>query len=205
VQGRVLGVLSRTGSELTMRGVASLAGTSVQQTSVVLAHLVSLGMVTRREAGTAALVGLERSNAAVVAVLALARLHNAVLGLLREEAHNISPAPASLVLFGSFARGEARPESDLDVLAVRPAGVMVDDDGWTDALGRWRAAAQRVAGNPVDLLELSIADLGNLSTKSPLWQNIADEGIVLVGARLHVQGHRLVLAQDRFSAVVSPG
>lgn len=188
-----------------MRGVASLAGTSVQQTSVVLAHLASLGMVTRRQAGTAALVALERSNAAVVAVLALARLHDAVLGLLREEAHNISPAPASLVLFGSFVRGEARTESDLDVLAVRPAGVMVDDDGWTDALGRWRAAAQRVAGNPVDLLELSIAGLGNLSTKSPLWQDIADEGIVLVGARLHVQGHRLVLAQDRFSAVVSPG
>jgi len=187
-----------------MRGVANLAGTSVQQTSVVLAHLASLGMVTRREAGTAALVGLERSNAAVVAVLALARLHDAVLGLLREEAHNISPAAASLVLFGSFVRGEARTESDLDVLAVRPAGVMVDDDGWTDALGRWRAAAQRVA-NPVDLLELSIADLGNLSTKSPLWQDIADEGIVLVGARLQVQGHRLVLAQDRSSAVVSPG
>ncbi|MHB1913167.1 MAG: MarR family transcriptional regulator, partial [Acidimicrobiales bacterium] len=54
VQGRVLGVLARGGTELTMRTVAELAGVSVQQASVVLGRLVALGLVHRRDAGSAA-------------------------------------------------------------------------------------------------------------------------------------------------------
>jgi predicted transcriptional regulator of viral defense system len=48
VQGRVLSTLARTEPELTMRGVAELAGVSPQQASLVLARLVELGVETRR-------------------------------------------------------------------------------------------------------------------------------------------------------------
>ncbi|MBV8297334.1 MAG: hypothetical protein JO085_10885, partial [Acidimicrobiia bacterium] len=110
VQGRVLGVLTRTDRELTMRGVAQLAGASVQQASVVVARLVELGLAVRRDVGTAALVRLDRQNEAARCVLGLASLHEQVLERLRAAAHSIAPAPASLTVFGSFVSREAGPQ-----------------------------------------------------------------------------------------------
>jgi hypothetical protein len=186
VRGRVLGVLARTEVELTMRAVADLAGVSVQQTSVVLGRLVDLGVVGRREAGTAALVRLERDNQAAQAIVALADVRDLVVDQLRATARNIDPAPASLVIFGSFARGQARADSDLDVLAVRPAGTPDDDDGWTRSLGAWQDGAARVAGNPVNLLELGTDDLRSLGKqkRASLWHDAARDGVLLFGATL---------------------
>ena len=56
VQGRVLGVLARTGTDLTMRAVAELAGVSPQQASVVIGRLVELGVLDRRDVPPASLV-----------------------------------------------------------------------------------------------------------------------------------------------------
>src|ERR1700704_2504599 len=110
-----------------MRAVAKLAGTSIGQTSLVVGRLVQLGLVTRRDFGTASLVRLDRRNEAARAVLALAELHQPVVRRLRTEAAKISPAPKSLVVFGSFARGEAQADSDLDVLAVQEHQVHWND------------------------------------------------------------------------------
>src|SRR5260221_1903790 len=79
VQGRVLGVLARSDAELTMRTVGKLAGVSSNRAAAVLNHLVSLGLVERREAGSAALVRLARDNEAARAVLALAGLRETVI------------------------------------------------------------------------------------------------------------------------------
>ena len=187
VQGRVLAVLARTGTELTMRGVAQLAGVSPQQASVVLGRLVELGVVERRDVPPVALVRLAKENLAAQAVLAVARLRQEAIERLRALAARIEPAPASLVIFGSFARGEAGTHSDVDVLAVRPSPLSGNAyDGWTDSLGRWVDLATRVVGNPVNLVEVSVEELpGLLSREAPsLWADIAHEGIVLVGSTL---------------------
>lgn len=103
-----------------MRRVADLAGVSPQQASVVIRKLGEVGMVERRDVPPASLVRLAAENLAAQAVLSLADLRQAALERLGELALDVRPAPASLVAFGSFARGEADAESDLDVLAVRP-------------------------------------------------------------------------------------
>src|SRR5437879_6015166 len=144
VQGRLLGVLARTETELTMRTAAKLAGVSANQAAAVLNHLAALGLVDRREAGRAALVSLARDNEATRAVLALESLTEAVLARLRTEAEAIEPVPANLTVFGSFAAGSARSDSDLDVLAVRPDGVGQDEPRWLDSLGRWCDRASRI-------------------------------------------------------------
>lgn len=185
VQGRVLGVLARGGTELTMRTVAELAGVSVQQASVVLGRLVALGLVHRRDAGSAALVRLVPENDAARAVLALAEGWERCLARLRALAGDITPAPVSLVVFGSFARHQADRESDLDVLAIRPL-VAEDDERWTTSLGAWQDAARAVLGNPVNLLEIGAEELGTLSRRGTrsVWSEAAREGLVLVGASL---------------------
>jgi predicted nucleotidyltransferase len=182
VQGRVLTVLARTEVELTMRAVAELADVSANQATVVLNRLVRLGLVERRDVGAAALVRLVRDNEASRAVLLLAELRNGVLTRLATEAKKIRPAPACLVVFGSFACGEAHENSDIDVLAIPPPGDQVDNDRWTAALGQWTDRAARIAGNPVNLLEVTVEELPRLvRRKREPWPTIVAEGVVLAG------------------------
>lgn len=187
VQGRVLAVLARTESEMTIRTTARLAGVSAQQATVVVNRLVDLGLVTRREAGSAALVALDRKSDAARAVLALADLRRSTLDRLGALALALAPAPASLIVFGSFVRGEADAESDLDVLAVRAAGVAADDEAWLDALGGWGRAARHVTGNPVELLSVGVEELPLLlrdGGQGALWRSIQAEGVIVAGSPL---------------------
>ena len=190
MQGKVLGVLARNHAELSMRAVARLAGVSPQQSSVVLGHLIDLGIVERRDVPPVALVRLSPDNLAAQTVAALAGLRQTVLDRLSDLADSICPAPASLIVFGSFARGHAGPASDVDVLVVRPAGLPGDDDGWTDSLGAWSDRARRIVGNPVNLVEVSAEELPELlSRPAPsLWSEIATDGLVLLGAPINTVG-----------------
>ncbi len=182
VQGRVLTVLARTEAELTMRSVAELAGVSANQATVVLNRLVRLGLVERRDVGAAALVRLVRENEAARSVLSLVDLRQGVLARLAGEARKIRPAPACLVVFGSFARGDVHENSDIDVLAVPPSEAQVDHGRWTAALGQWSDRAARIVGNPVNLLEATMDELPKLvqGEREP-WRTIVEEGVVLVG------------------------
>src|SRR5438105_526853 len=182
VQGRLLGVLARTETELTMRSAAELAGVGANQAAVVLNRLVSLGLVERREAGRAALVALTRDNDAARAVVALASLMESTLERLRREAETIRPTPYSLVIFGSFAAGTARAASDLDVLAVRPPGVPEGDPGWVTTLGRWGDRATRITGNPVNLVEVAAEEVPALLRRpGSVWESIARNHLLLLG------------------------
>ncbi len=186
VQGRVLGVLARAGMDLTMRRVADLAGVSPQQASVVIGKLVELGVVERRDVPPASLVRLAADNLAAQAVLSFADLRQAALERLGELALAIRPAPVSLMVFGSFARGEADAESDLDVLAVRPRGLAREDDEWTDSLWSWTTSAARAVGNPVNVMEAAEEEISGLLRRPgpTVWTEIVRDGIVLVGSRL---------------------
>lgn len=183
VRGRVLGVLARTETPLTMRSVAEISGVSVNRAATVLNELIDLGMVERRDAGRAALVRLDRQNEAARIVLRLQDLRGAVVDRLRRGADDIEPAPLSLVLFGSFARGEARSESDLDVVAVAPSDV--DEEQWHASLGRWSDDAARTAGNPISLVTLEHDELRTLMRRRDgTWRKASEEGIVLAGVPL---------------------
>jgi len=178
---------------LTMRAVARLAGTSVGQTSLVVGRLVELGLVTRRDIGPASLVRLDRRNEAARAFVALGELREHVLSRLRAEATEIKPPPATLVVFGSFARGEAHAGSDLDVLVVQAHEVYWNDDDWIEALGRWQDVARQIAGNPVNLIELDVEELPKAAPEGSVWRALANEGIVLTGASLLERDGYLVL------------
>jgi predicted nucleotidyltransferase len=106
---------------------------------------------------------------------------------LRAEAEAIAPPPVSLIVFGSTARGCARADSDVDVLAVRPAGVEFDDDAWTDTLDEWRCAAQTITGRPVEIIEAGQDEVPTLLDRPgpTVWRVIAQEGVVVFGRPLH--------------------
>lgn len=189
VQGQVLAVLAATETELTMRTVAKLAGVSVNRAVTVLNDLVELGVVRRRDAGRSALVSLDRENEVGRMVVSLAAVRLAAIERLRRTARSIRPHPASLVLFGSMARGTADADSDVDVLAVRPTGVPEDGEEWTGSLGAWGDRAARIVGNPVNFVVVGEDEVsGLLAAGQGLWKEIAETGIVLTGSSLERLG-----------------
>lgn len=192
VQGRILAVLAETTAELNLRTVARLAGVSPAQASRVLPDLVRLGLVERQEAPPSALFSLVDDNIASRAVRALSRSRDAVLEELGAVAGSLDPVPASVIVFGSFARGEADESSDLDVLFVRPPDVGEEDDHWATAVEGWRTAVRRLTGNRVQVLEVDHRDISRcLRSPKPLWVDVMRDGITVYGASIeHLRGRR---------------
>jgi predicted nucleotidyltransferase len=183
VQGRILAVLAETTADLNLRTVARLASVSPAQASRVLPDLVRLGLVERQEAPPSALFSLVDDNIASRAVRALSRARGAVLEELAAIAGTLDPVPASVIVFGSFARGEADESSDLDVVFVRPPDVGEEDDRWAAAVEEWRTAIRRLTGNRVQILEVDHRDISRrLRSTKPLWVDVMRDGITVYGA-----------------------
>jgi predicted nucleotidyltransferase len=184
-QGRIMAVLARTSSELNLRTIARLSGVSVAQASRVLPGLVALGIVERREAPPSALFRFVPEHVAAGAVLALADARQLVLDDLARTASELDPAPVTVVVFGSFARGEAASGSDLDIVVVRRDAVDEDDAGWRAGIGAWIDRIHRVTGNRVELLEVTERDASRLlRSRKPLWLDVQRDGVVVFGRDL---------------------
>lgn len=184
-QGRVLAVLAETTAELNLRTVARLSGASPAQASRVLPGLVELGLVDRREVPPSSLFRLNRQNVAAQAVIKLARSRDTALERMGTAACELPIPPASVIVFGSFARREADRQSDIDTVIVRPDDIDADNDLWAAGIEQWRASIRAITGNPVEVIETGRAEASNkLSTGAPLWQDIVRDGAVVHGATI---------------------
>ena len=191
-QGRVIAALLGTSGELNLRTIARVAGVSIAQASRVLPGLVELGMIERREVPPSSLFRLVPEHVATRALLQLADARTVVMTEMGRAASKIRPAPVSVVTFGSFARGDSEPDSDIDVIVVRPTGIDADDDRWTHTIEQWRATVSRVAGTTVEILEVDTdAVVAKLSGGTQLWRDVHRDGQVVFGERLDALADRV--------------
>ena len=185
VQGRVLSVLAEVTTDLNMRTIARLAGVSVAQASRVLPHLVELGLVERREVPPSSLFRLVREHVAVGPLLSLARTRDAMIEDMGRVAEHLPVAPAAVIIFGSFARGEADAQSDIDTVLVRPAELDESDEDWSASVEQWRATVRRVSGNPVEVLEVGSDQIAaHLNSRRQIWRDIRRDGLVVFGSTI---------------------
>jgi predicted nucleotidyltransferase len=191
-QGRILEVLAETTAELNLRTIARLSGVSLAQASRVLPSLVELGIIERREAPPSALFRFVPENVAARAITALTRARQTVLDELGRAAADFSPQLVSMIVFGSFARGEADMESDLDVVIVRSRDIHEDDVAWRSAVESWRHSARRLTGNRVEVVEVGEMEVARLVRgRKPLWLDVQREGLVVYGSSLaELKGRR---------------
>jgi predicted nucleotidyltransferase len=183
-QGRVLAVLLNAGGELNLRTIARLADVSLAQTSRVVPRLVSLGLVERREVPPSSLFRLVPEHVAARALLELADARRQVLAAMSVAAEEIEPAPVSLIVFGSFARGDDELGSDIDVVIVRPPAAERDED-WVEHVERWRTTVGRIAGRHVELLHVAADEApARLASHSALWRDVRRDGRVVFGEGL---------------------
>ncbi|HKY46520.1 MAG TPA: nucleotidyltransferase domain-containing protein [Acidimicrobiia bacterium] len=182
VQGRILAVLAETTAELNLRTIASIADVSEAQASRVLPGLVAIGLVERREAPPSALFRLVRNHIAAGPILALSRSRDRMILEMREIAEGLPVSPASVIIFGSFARGEADAESDIDTLVIRPSGVGESDEAWSAAVQQWIDRVGEVSGNRVEVLEADEDGVpARLHSGRNVWQDIERYGLIIHG------------------------
>lgn len=180
-RGKVLGALARSGTETTLRGLARQAGVSPNHVGTIVADLVELGLVARREAPPASLVRLSPTNIVSSTLRRIADLTGVVLDQMAETATSIRPAPQALIVFGSFVRGQAMRDSDIDVAAVCSAE-LIDDDRFLEALWAWADEMTALTGNAVNLIIEDVAAARrHLKARSGVWGAIRREGISVVG------------------------
>jgi predicted nucleotidyltransferase len=188
-QGQILGVLAETTTQLNLTTISQLAGVSLAQASRVLPELVHLGLVERVEAPPSALFRLMDENLVGRLVRSMTDLRYLALGAVRDCSALQKPRPELVIVFGSFARGEADADSDLDLVIVRPADIDDYDSAWAESIVCLNRDLTRALGNPVNILEVGANDLQRrLKSRSELWKSIRAEGIVVYGdAPEHLQ------------------
>lgn len=131
IPSRVLLTMHRTTDALTGREIARRAGyrthTGVHR---ALSELHTIGLVLVSRAGRANMYRLNRAHVLWYPVLTMlvapAQVEQRIADIVR--AHDVQ---ASAAIFGSFARGEAGPESDIDIVVVLPSEA---DDTTGDAM-----------------------------------------------------------------------
>ncbi|WP_432509453.1 nucleotidyltransferase domain-containing protein [Kineococcus auxinigenes] len=184
VDADVLQVLARTQRPLSGVTVANLSGRSYARTRACLHRLVEHGLVTAQDAGSAVLYALNRQHVLADPVLAAVGSTASVEALLVERLAGWDPPARAVVLFGSWARGEAGPDSDLDLLLVRHDAV--DADGaWGEQVHATGQALEVLTGNAVQFVQITGSQLATAVREGqPLIIGLRQDGRVLAGPPL---------------------
>jgi len=164
------------------RELGRLAGTSPFKIHQILKALVAQSVLRETITGRVHLYRLNEEHRLVHDVIRpLIRYEGDLLNRLGNEIRNrFRPKPISVILYGSVARGEERPDSDLDVL-------LIDDDRRRGKRGRLEAgealeAVERSFGNPLRLIRMTASEFKMKSRgKDPLIRNILKEGKAISG------------------------
>jgi predicted nucleotidyltransferase len=178
-RGHALGVLLRTGTPLTGRQIHRLTGGGVSLTSIqgALRDLVRLGMVTAEQYGRAFVYTVNEGHAFTAPLRQLAEPLVALKELVAEMVGNEVDA---VLLFGSWARGEAGEDSDVDLAVLSPAD-------WQGGQ-RLQCRVTEFLGNRCDVLTMTSGRFRELLDQGePVAKDIASDGIVLHGTRPRVQ------------------
>jgi predicted nucleotidyltransferase len=185
--GAVLAVLARTSEPLSGRRVAGLTDGKVGQwrANEVLGELTEAGIVLREHRPPAKLYRLNRDHVAAAGITALADQWATLLRHIGDELDDWSPPPVTACLFGSAARGEAGPSSDIDVLLVVPADLAASVDAehaWQEQVDALMQKVRMWSGNTCEVLELTIAELEDaVAREDGLVRDLRDDAIALAG------------------------
>lgn len=211
LDGPVLAVLAQAGRPLT---VGEVAGQAVRGSEIgirkSLARLVGQGIVRATEMGRNRVHELNREHVSAPIAELLAGLRLELWTRFRQSFETWKPPPLYACVFGSAARGDGGPDSDIDLLLVhrtfptdkRPRGAKsgraeVTDElalastvtpmteaevaAWREQVDELRRVVHRWTGNPLQAVDLSAFEWADHSRrKTALFDEIGRDGVVLV-------------------------
>ncbi|HWH46063.1 MAG TPA: nucleotidyltransferase domain-containing protein [Thermoleophilaceae bacterium] len=182
LEGDVLRVMAGADAEFTGGEVHRLVEHGSRDgVRDALDRLVDQGVVLCRPAGRAHLYRFNREHVAAPWIEGLAGVRQQLLERLRSEIEGWAVQPVAAAVFGSVARGEAGPESDLDVFLVRPASAD-EDTGWDEQVAALAAAVTRWTGNDARPLEFREDELAAGAGDEPVLRDVLEHGIEIGGS-----------------------
>lgn len=183
----VLQVLAATTSGCTAAEVhRRLRRGSDEGVRKVLGRLVGQGIVAVETVARSSVYRLNREHLAARHIIGLTRLRDELVEHVRSEVERWDPPPLHAGLFGSFARGEADADSDVDVLLVRP-------DPWDDSCEEsWLHQIDTLdrhvlawTGNEAHVVDLTSDTLREMVlARDPLVDSWWADGVHLAGERV---------------------
>lgn len=183
LDGDVLAVLAGAEEEFSGRRIHRVLGTGSENgVRKAAERLTDQGVVLSRQAGRANLYRLNRAHVAAPYIEGLTTLRAQLFDRLRSTISAWSLPPRSAMVFGSVARGEATPRSDLDLLVIRPSDVEEEAGEWRDQLAVLEGRATEWTGNETRILEYGEGELGDAVVRGVIEEALAD-GIELYGSR----------------------
>jgi predicted nucleotidyltransferase len=179
----VLRALRDTATGFSGNRVARASGMTPRSAFHALSALETLGLVKRQRGGREHLFSLNRANLFVQhGLLPLLQIERELPDRLgRDLASILHKKVVVAVIFGSAARGEAVPDSDLDLCCV--VRNEQQKDAVRSALERASATLQHVYGVRVAPLYFSVEEFRRKRT-SRLVKQILDDGQLVAGTAL---------------------
>lgn len=179
VRGAVLSALLRTGQPLTGRQIHRLVSDhhSLWSVQECLKDLLQLGLVEYESVGRANVYVVNQSHSAVPSLRSMVNPMAALTAAIREL---VAEEVESVLIFGSVARGEAHPDSDVD-LAVIAA------EGWEGRADLAEMVYQRL-GNQCDVLVFTRREfLALVADGERVVADILRDGFALIGEKPMIQ------------------
>jgi len=180
---RLLRELSRHGGHLSAPDLVRRTGLAKTSVWAGLMSLEEMDLVSVAGTGRARLYSM-RADHPLHGVLdtlfeAEERRFNAILEAIREAAHACGPSVVAVWLYGSVARGEDRPGSDLDIAVFAVENALPNvSDAMRDAL---HSAGMKLGFKP-SVVGIGSDDVARLSgERDPWWVQLVRDAIVLVG------------------------
>jgi predicted nucleotidyltransferase len=178
-RGAVLAALLRTGTPLTGRQIHGLLSDDYSLWTVqkALKSLTKLGLAETQTIGRAGVHTINEEHASVAPLRALLD----PVAALREVVNAVTDGDVQAVLlFGSIARGEATPDSDIDLAVIAPPD-------WDNRV-ELEDSVRMHLGNDCDVLVLTEADFNRLAASGePVVSDILRDGVALIGAKPRVK------------------
>ena len=183
LDGDVLRVVAAAEREFSGREVHRLVGHSSENgVRKALARLVEQGVVRSRRVGASTMYSFNRDHVAAPWIEGLLGVRDQIAERLRAQIKGWTVRPVVAAMFGSAARGEARPGSDMDILLVRPTGA--DEDAWEAQVDALVEAATRWTGNDTRPLVIGEDDLTHGVQNERVMADVLADGIELAGSSL---------------------
>lgn len=188
LDSEILVALAKTDEEFTGLAIARMVDRPARSVQGALDRLVDQGVVLMQRAGRAKLYSLNRDHLATPWIEGLAGLRQQFFDRVRKNISEWSLQPTAAAIFGSVARGDAGPESDIDLFLVRPSSA--DPDAWDEQVSVLTAAMTRWTGNDARELEFGEDELDSALGQEPVIKDVLDHGIE-VGGSLRVVRKRV--------------
>ena len=180
---RVLRVLADHGSALTPTTLATRARVTRQSAWNAIARLSELGIFETVGQGRGTSYRLNPAHPLVPPLQALFRTEaqrvERLFDAVRTAAGGMKPPPVAVWLFGSVARGEDRPGSDIDLAILSPEGQSSrQEQELVDALVPFMGELT----SRMSVIAMTRSDIRRMrKTRDKLWTELERDGVPLFG------------------------